>query len=195
MNREFLNLYNQELKYFYEHAREFAQEFPGVAERLGGLAENNMDPGIKALFQGSAFLAARVQLKLKSEFSEFTAALLDQLVPDYLAPIPSAIIVEATPPFADKNLAEGRHFPAGSNLDAVYVEQERRVSCRYRLSAPLSVWPLHLETAEYYSGPAPLQALGLEVAEGTAAGLRLSFRRRTTRLEDDKPAATPPAPP
>jgi type VI secretion system protein ImpG len=195
MNREFLNFYNQELKYFYEHAREFAEEFPGLTERLGGLTEGNMDPGVKALFQGAAFLAARVQLKLKSEFSEFTSALLDQLLPDYLAPIPSTIVVEADPPFADKNLSEGRRFPAGSYLDAVYVEQERRVTCRYRLAAPLTVWPLHLEAAEYYSGPAPLQALGLEVGEGIAAGLRLSFRRRTTRLEDDKPGVTPPGAP
>lgn len=191
MNREFLSFYNQELKYFYEHAREFAEEFPGVTERLGGLGEGNMDPGVKALFEGAAFLAARVQLKLKSEFSEFTAALLDQLVPNYLAPIPSTIVVEASPPYADKNLAEGRRFPAGAYLDAVYVEQERRVSCRYRLAAPLQIWPLHLEAAEYYSGPAPLQALGLEVAEDTMAGLRLSLRRRITALGDDKADIAP----
>lgn len=195
MNREFLNFYNQELKYFYEHAREFAEEFPGVADRLGSLAEGNMDPGIKALFQGSAFLAARVQLKLKSEFSEFTTALIDQLLPDYLAPIPSTMVVKASPPYHEKNLAEGRRFPAGSYLDAVYVEQEHRVTCRYRLAAPLEVWPLHLERAEYFPGPAPLQALGLEVADGTAAGLRLSFRRRTSLVEDDKPDATPPGAP
>lgn len=192
MNREFLDFYNQELKFFYEHAREFAEEFPGVADRLGGLTESGMDPGIKALFQGSAFLAARVQLKLKSEFSEFTSALLEQVVPDYLAPIPSAILVEAHPPYNDKNLALGRRFPAGSYLDAVYIERERRISCRYRLAAPLTVWPIHLELAEYHAAPAPLQALGLEVKQGTAAGLRLVLRRRTTKLEDDKPGATPP---
>lgn len=195
MNREFLEFYNQELKYFYEHAREFAEEFPGVTERLGGLTEENMDPGVKALFQGSAFLAARVQLKLKSEFSEFTSALLDQLVPDYLAPIPSAIIVEASPPYANKNLAEGPTFPAGSYLDAVYVERERRVSCRYRLGTALTLWPLRLEEAEYYSSTAPLQALGLEVAEGTTAGLRLSLRRRTSDPGDEKPGAAPPGAP
>ena len=40
-------------------------------------------------------MAARVQLKLKSEFAEFTSALLDQLLPNYLAPIPSATLVQA----------------------------------------------------------------------------------------------------
>jgi len=195
MNREFLESFERELKFFYEHAKEYAEEFPGVADRLGGLTENTMDPGLQALFQGSAFMAARVQLKIKSEFSEFTSALLDQLVPDYLAPIPSALLAEAIPPFNDKNLAEGRKFAAGSYLDAVYIERDRRVSCRYRLSAPLSVWPLHLEAAQYFASPAPLQALGLETSPGTAAGLRLTFRRRTTKPEDDKQGVAPPGAP
>ena len=60
MNREFLESFEQELKFFYEHAKEYGEEFPGVADRLGGLTENTMDPGLQALFQGSAFMAARV---------------------------------------------------------------------------------------------------------------------------------------
>lgn len=195
MNREFLESFEQELKFFYEHAKEYGEEFPGIADRLGGLTENTMDPGLQALFQGSAFMAARVQLKIRSEFAEFTAALLEQLVPNYLAPIPSALLVEASPPFNDKNLAEGRRFATGSYLDAVYVERDRRVSCRYRLSAPLTVWPLHLEEAQYYASAAPLQALGLETTPGAAAGLRLAFRRRTMKLEDDKPGAVDPGAP
>lgn len=195
MNREFLDLYNKELKLLYERSREFAEEYPGVAERLGGLIEDKMDPGLAGLLEGSAFMAARVQLKLVSEFSEFTSALLEQLVPNYQAPLPSAALVQASPAFEDSNLAEGARYPAGSYIDAVYVEQERRVSCRYRLSNALVLWPLSLELAEYYPGPAPLQALGLDVAPGTAAGLRLGFRRRTTRPEDDKEGVPPPGAP
>lgn len=191
MNREFLESFERELKFFYERAKEYGEEFPGIADRLGGLTENTMDPGLQALFQGSAFMAARVQLKIRSEFAEFTTALLDQLVPNYLAPIPSALLAEAAPQFNDKNLADGRKFATGSYLDAVYVERDRRVSCRYRLAAPLTVWPLHLEAAQYYSSPAPLQALGLDTGSATAAGLRLAFRRRTSKLDDDKPGVAP----
>ncbi len=182
MNREFLEHYNRELKILYERSSDFAAEFPGVAERLGGLSEDTMDPGLVGVLEGSAFMAARVQLKLKSEFSEFTSALLDQILPNYLAPIPSAALVEASPAFDDPNLVEGIHFKSGSYIDAVYVEQERRVSCRYRLCSDLSLWPLHLETAEYCATPAPLQALGLEIANGTTSGVRLGIRRRTQAL-------------
>jgi len=88
MNRAFLEQYNRELQILYERSKQFAEEFPGVAERLGGLSRETMDPGIASLLQGSAFMAARVQLKLKSEFAQFTSALLDQLLPNFLAPIP-----------------------------------------------------------------------------------------------------------
>ena len=70
MNREFLDLYNVELQLLNEQARQFAEEYPGVAERLGGLLDDRIDPLIGGLLEGAAFLAARVQLKLKHEFPE-----------------------------------------------------------------------------------------------------------------------------
>ncbi len=44
---------------------------------------------IAGLLEPAAFLAARVQLKIKHEFPEFTQNLIEQLVPNYLAPTPS----------------------------------------------------------------------------------------------------------
>ena len=190
MNREFLNAYNRELGILYERAREFADEFPGIAERLGGLTEDRLDPGLAGLLEGAAFLAARVQMKIESEFSTFTSTLLDQLLPDYLAPTPSAMIVQAQPDFADKDLADGKRFEAGSYLDATYVERERRMTCRYRLSAPLELWPLEIDRAAFFPGPAPLQALGLEVRSDTVAGLRLRLVRRTGPGKPDPDAPT-----
>src|SRR5712672_2108181 len=99
MNREFLEFYNRELALLREQAGEFAQEFPGVAERLGALAGDRVDPMIGGLLEGAAFLAARVQLKIKHEFAEFTTNLLEQLIPNYLAPTPSAMLAKAVPTF------------------------------------------------------------------------------------------------
>src|SRR6478752_5148282 len=120
MNREFLDLYNRELKLLNEQAREFAAEYPGIAERLGGILEDRVDPMIGGLLEGAAFLAARVQLKLKHEFPEFTNNLLEQLVPHYLAPTPSMMIVKAAPTFGDKALNDGRTIARGSYLDASF---------------------------------------------------------------------------
>lgn len=187
MNRAFLELYNRELQILYERSKHFAEEFPGVAERLGGLSRETMDPGIASVLQGSAFMAARVQLKLKSEFAQFTSALLDQLLPNFLAPIPPATLVKATPRYDDPSMVDGRRFARGDYLDAVYVEKERRIACRFKLCRDLELWPLHLGEAEYYAAPAPLQALGLDVSQGTMAGMRLNFRRLSAAPGSDKP--------
>lgn len=196
MNREFWNFYEKELKLLNEQVRDYAADFPGIAERLGGLTgDDRMDPGLIALLEGSAFLAARVQLKLKSEFSEFTANLLDQLLPNYLAPTPSSLLVQATPPYENPALLSGMTHAAGSYMDATYVERERRVACRYRLASDLVLWSLRLEKAEYFPGPAPLQAMGLEVLPRTASGLRLNFLNRSTAPETDTKGVPPPAQP
>ncbi|MDF1872436.1 type VI secretion system baseplate subunit TssF [Vannielia sp.] len=185
MNREFLNAYNKELAVLYERSKEFAEEYPGIAERLGGLTEDKLDPGLGGLFEGTAFMAARIQVALQSEFQTFTTNLLEQLMPDYLAPTPSAMIVQATPDFNEKDLVKGERFEPGSYLDATYVEREQRVSARFRLSAPLTLWPLEIDTATYMPSPGPMQALGLDVMNDTAAGLRLRFVRRTDNTERD----------
>src|SRR5262249_56729327 len=98
MHREFLDLYNRELQLLHEQAREFAGEYPGIAERLGGLVADRMDPMVGGLLESAAVLAARVQLKLKHEVPQFTSNLLEQLVPHHLAPTPSALPAESRPP-------------------------------------------------------------------------------------------------
>jgi type VI secretion system protein ImpG len=186
MDREFLDLYNRELQLLYEQAREFADEYPGIAERLGGLVAERTDPMIAGLLEGTAFLAARVQLKLKHEFPEFTSNLLEQLIPNYLAPTPSALLAKVVPPFSDAKLRDGYTIARGSYLDATYRERERQVACRYCLSTGIVAWPFDVTGAEYYPTPGPLQALGLSVGSDVLAGARISLTHRTApRLEDE----------
>jgi type VI secretion system protein ImpG len=188
MNREFLDFYNRELTILREHASEFAQEYPGVAERLGGLIGDRTDPMISGLLEGSAFLAARVQLKLKHEFADFTVNMLDQLTPQYLAPTPSFLLTEIAPKFGDPALREGRTIPRGAYLDATYREMERHIACRFRLAAPVTLWPFDLVKAEYFGSAAPLQALLPSGGVEAAAGLRLQFSVRAAARREDEPS-------
>ena len=188
MDREFLDLYNRELLLLYEQAGEFAQEYPGIAERLGGLVAERMDPMIGGVLEGAAFLAARVQLKLKHEFPEFTSNLLEQLIPNYLAPTPSVLLARVLPPFADPALREGRRIPRGSYLEATYRERDRQIACRYRLCSEIVLWPFDVIGADYFTTAAPLQALGLPVGHNALAGLRLTLTHRTAaRIENEIP--------
>lgn len=187
MNRAFLEAYNRELALLYEGAKEFAEDFPGIAERLGGLTQDNLDPAIGGLLEGAAFMAARVQLKLDTEFATFTSELLDQLLPNFMAPTPSAILTQTEPLFADDTLEKGKIFPAGAYMDARYVDRDQRISCRFRLTAPLELWPLRLTKAQFVVGSTGFQALGLDVGAQTGGGLVLSFLRPVSNAQPDKP--------
>ncbi|MEM7423442.1 MAG: type VI secretion system baseplate subunit TssF [Pseudomonadota bacterium] len=187
MNREFMELYNRELGLFYEHASEFAEEYPGVAERLGDMTQDAPDPMIAALLEGAAFLATRVQLKLKHEFSNFTDNLLEQLVPNFLAPIPSIFMARVMPEFGDAALREGLFLKRDAYLDATYRERDRSISCRYRLTSDLAVHPLTMTKAEYISSIAPIEALDVTVPRHAMGGMRLSFRVRSVRNLDAEP--------
>jgi len=190
MDREFLDLYNRELQLLHDQAREFADEYPGIAERLGGLITDRMDPMVAGLLEGAAFLAARVQLKLKHEFPEFTGNLLEQLVPNYLAPTPSAMLARIIPPYADTALRDSRRIARGSYLDATYRELDRNIACRYRLTSSITLWPFDIVGAEYFTTPGPLQALGLSTGPDVVAGMKLSLTHRTAaRLDDELPEA------
>ena len=188
MNREFLELYNRELRILRENAKEFAEEFPGVAERLGGLLDNNMDPMIAGLLEGTAFLASRVQLKVQHEYEEFTNNLLDQLVPDYLAPTPSAALLRIDPVYSEQALKDGVMVPAGSYAEARFVERERRIACKYRLACDTMLWPFELTQADFLASSAALQGLGVEATPHTQSGLRISLLRRTMSDRKAEPA-------
>jgi type VI secretion system protein ImpG len=193
MNREFLDVYNRELLLLYEQAKEFAEEYPGIAERLGGLTAERMDPMVSGLLEGTAFLAARVQLKMQHEFPEFTGNLLEQLIPNVLAPTPSCLLLRIKPPYGDPALRDGRLVKAGSYLDATYLERERRVACRFRLASDVTLWPFEVTRAEYLPAAAPFQALGLPADPRVLAGLRLTLRHRTVPLASDEPGDEVPA--
>jgi len=196
MNHEFLDLYNQELRLLHEQASEFAEEYPGVADRLGGLLRDRTDPMIAGLLEGTAYLAARVQLKLRHEFPEFTNNLLEQLVPNYLAPTPSALLAKIVPPYGDPALRDGSRIAQGSYLDATYRQRDRRVACRYRLCGDISLWPFEIKGAEYFASPGPLQALGLPARPDIVAGLCLSLTHRTaSRIEEELGDAVAPKEP
>ena len=71
MDPRLLKYYNRELQHVREVGMEFAAEFPKIAARLGLDAFDCSDPYVERLLEGFAFMAARVQLKIDSEFSRF----------------------------------------------------------------------------------------------------------------------------
>ncbi|MBN2271785.1 MAG: type VI secretion system baseplate subunit TssF [Sedimentisphaerales bacterium] len=150
MDRRFLDLYNQEIAYLRTMGAEFAQEFPKIAGRLGGLDEFQQcrDPFVERLLEGFAFLSARVQLKLDSEFPRFTQSLLDTVYPHYMAPTPSMAIVQFEPDFSDGGIADGFLVPRGSSVFSVLADKDE-TRCEYRTAHDVKLWPVQIIEANY----------------------------------------------
>lgn len=185
MNREFLEFYDNELKMLYERGKEFAEDYPSVAGRLGGLIEDQIDPTIAGLMEGAAFLAARVQLKLKSEFETFTTEMIENLVPGFLAPVPSFAMLRVEPDFSNPMLKQGLKLKAGDYVDTTFMEAQRRTSLRYRLVTDIDVWPYAISKAEFFSTLAPMQARGLNSSLSVAGGLFLEFQLKSPTVRGE----------
>jgi type VI secretion system protein ImpG len=68
-------------------------------------------------------------------------------------------------------------IPAGSYIDTSFIEGEQRVTCRYRLTTEITLWPYIVSQARYFASPADLQARHLDSAAHVAAGMAIELRR------------------
>lgn len=174
--------YNRELGHLRGTARQFAEAYPKVAARLALTDDPPCpDPYIERLLEGFAYLSARVQLKLDSEFPRFTQNLMGVVYPHYLAPMPSATIVQFRPNPTETALATGHRIPRGSVLrsDADRGDRgEARTPCEFRTSHDLTLWPITVADARYFTSDIELLQLREFNAERQR---RLRERHRPTR--------------
>lgn len=96
MKKDIEYYYEREMQYLVEAGEEFAKAHPARAGYLN-IQGPNRDPYVEQLFEGFAFLAARIHQKLDDELPELTRSLIGILWPHFLRPIPSLSILEFTP--------------------------------------------------------------------------------------------------
>ncbi len=183
MNRSFLQLYEQELRHVREVAADFAAEYPKIGGRLSlqkDLRDTCPDPFVERLLEGFAYLTARVQLKLESEFPTFTQGILETVFPDYLCPGPSCAITQLELDWTDKALLKAPKFPKGSQLNGLRPKEES-TSCIFTTAQDVPMLPLEVAQAEYHFrniGDLFLQRMeGLNMKEVKAAlRIRLTLK-------------------
>lgn len=175
MDPRFLKYYNQELQHVREMGSEFAAEFPKIAGRLGMDGIDCADPYVERLLEGFAFMAARVQLKLDAEFPRFTQHLFELIYPHYLSPTPSMAVVQFNPDLNEGGLAAGFKVARGAALHGNLVKGEQ-TSCTYTTAHDLTLWPIEITEARYFSGASALGNLGVSDLRGVKAGIRLRLR-------------------
>ena len=175
MHPRLLEYYNQELGHVREMGAEFAREFPKIAARLSMEGLEVADPYVERLLEGFAFVASRTQLKIDAEFPRFTQHLLEIVYPHYLAPTPAMMIAGFQPRAGDPALANGVALPRGSALRSVIPKGEQ-TACEFRTAHDVTLWPIEIGGAEYfsYAPDLPLGQLGL--ANRVRSGLRIALR-------------------
>jgi type VI secretion system protein ImpG len=154
---------------------EFAQQFPKVAARLGMNGLEVTDPYVERLLEGVGFLAARVHLKLDAEFPRFTQALLETVYPHYLAPTPSMLVAQLVPDANEPHLATGVTVPRASTMQSALAADDV-TACEFRTAHDVTLWPLEIVSASYFSFAPDLPLTAVPVAQRIKGGLRIRIR-------------------
>lgn len=156
--------YDEELRYLRELGRDFARERPEAASFLESPA---VDPDVERLLEGVAFLCADIRRRLDADLPEYTQALIANLWPHLLYPVPAATILRFRPE-DDEGITESVTVSAGSLVDSVPVAG---TPCTFRTTEDCVVRPLRaVRTQLQRTHPAAL-TLDLECLPGaTMAG-------------------------
>jgi type VI secretion system protein ImpG len=175
MDERLLDLYNKELRHLRETAGEFAREFPKIAGRLAldkDARDICPDPYVERLLEGFAWLAARVHLKLDSEFPRFTQALLETVYPHYLSPIPSMAIARFDPEEKDAALAQGFVIKRATLLRSTIGKGER-TACTFQTAHEVRLLPVKIAEVRYFTRDVSELNLPSELHAKAAIRIRL----------------------
>ncbi|CAB5511565.1 hypothetical protein LMG26857_00853 [Achromobacter anxifer] len=169
-----LHYYKRELSYLRNQGADFALRYPKVASRLALHGTESPDPHTERLIEATAFLAARVHRDLDQEFPQIAAAMLDNVCPTLVQPIPSMTVVQLALDGSQGKVTAGLPVARHSGLAA---RTEAGELCRFRTAWDTTLWPLKMVGAGFSED----QALRLELE--CDAGVELSeLEIRTLRI-------------
>ncbi|QTA85802.1 type VI secretion system baseplate subunit TssF [Desulfonema magnum] len=141
-----LEYYQQELTYLRKMGAEFAEQYPKVAGRLEMGTDRSPDPHIERLIESFAFLTARIQYNLESEFPRLSTALLGVLYPQFLNPVPCMTVARFEVDPGQLKLTSRysveKHTP-------LFTQTEQGHICRFRTCYPIDLWPVEVTEAEF----------------------------------------------
>lgn len=136
-----LRYYQDEMRYLHEAGKAFAASHPEAAALLNTGSLTDRDPYVERLFEGFAFLTARIRERIDDELPEYTHGLLNLLWPHLLRPIPSLSIVEFKPIVG--LVQQTTVLPRGSEVSSAPVGEES-TPCRFTTTQDVHLQPMRL---------------------------------------------------
>ncbi|MDR0210475.1 MAG: type VI secretion system baseplate subunit TssF [Pseudomonas putida] len=173
---QLLDYYQRELTWLRNAGNTFAQRYPKVARRLELSPGESQDPHVERLLEGFALLSARLQRRLDDDYAEFSDALLEQLYPLALCPLPSCSIVRFEPDPTKGALETGYELSRDTPL---FVTTTRGDSIHFRTGAAVTLWPLRITEAVLMGGDEARELSGRYEA-GSALRLRIDCLGKAT---------------
>ena len=173
-----MHYYNDELKFIREMSGEFARSFPKVAGRLAldpSGQEKCTDPFVERLLEGVAFLSARVRLKQDSEFSTWTQAFFESVYPNFPNLLPSIGVVKITPKLSEEDLAPGLEIPRDTSFFSK-LNPEDNTACNFKTVQSVSLFPLKIESADYYDRTLDQIGVSPNQLSGVSAAIKINFK-------------------
>ncbi|MDZ7856493.1 type VI secretion system baseplate subunit TssF [Sphaerotilus sp.] len=181
MDPGLLRRYNEELAHLREVGAEFAREFPKIAGRLTMDGVEVADPYVERLLEGFAFMAARIQLKIDSEYPRLVGHLLETVCPNFVAPVPSMAVVRMQPDLLDPALTKGFAVPRGTALHSE-AARGQNTRCEFRTAHAVTLWPLEIAAVQYFTHAPDLPVNRLPVGRQVRGGLRIRLRSHGVAL-------------
>jgi type VI secretion system protein ImpG len=178
MQQEFLDVYNEELRFLRESGDRFARVHPQVARHLGMHGDGIQDPFVERLLEGTAFLTARIQQRLDTEQATFAAQMLARLSPGWMAPTPAIATVAVEPDFTSPQWTNGATIPRGTPV-TLSDESLQGGSALLSTCRDIRLFPLEIEHAAC-SVAAPT-GISDRVARALRSGEACLHLRLTTR--------------
>lgn len=146
---------------------EFARQNPKIAKRLMLDEFDCKDPYVERLLEGFAYMAARVQYKMDTEFSSFSQSLINTIYPQYYNPAPSCTIVQFQPDYRNPDLVKGITAKAGTLLRSHSCGADHQV-CKFRTTSDVILYPVEISSLKYNIG-------GVEGMQRTVSSAKASM--------------------
>ncbi len=165
MDNRLLEYYDRELTYLKEMGREFAAQYPSVADRLRIDDTDIRDPYVRHLIQAFAFLTARVSMRFDDEFPTICQTLLEAIYPGALAPVPWTALVELEPDHA----ALDGSFAINRGRQLRVPSLAGRSDCIFVTTHDVMLYPIRIADVRYIGRD--VNTLGADIPDGARAAL------------------------
>ncbi|ALC17972.1 type VI secretion system protein TssF [Desulfuromonas soudanensis] len=160
--------FEAEMRLLHEAAQDFSRAYPEQAGMLNLQEVKDRDPYVERLLEGMAFLTAQIRQRIDDDVPEVCEALLNQLWPHFLRPVPSLSILQFSP--RPGQLQQTRTLAKGSAVLSPPVGEER-VICRFRTTSDTLLQPMRLARLSLIEPPGGGTALilGFQLDAGIVA--------------------------